>query len=169
MARTGRPKGKADELLPRQRLFLNNYLNMKNATKAAEAAGYSSPASAGCELLKNPKVAAAIEANNVDMRQMFVREAIGALKVLIEVAKDGRNELARVKAADSILDRAGYKAVEQQNITGTVQVISTSIDYNNPDALLARLEELRQRRDTIDVLPISDANGVKTEQPNAPN
>lgn len=55
-------------LTPRQRLFVDAYLVSRNARQAARDAGYS-PARAGMtgsDLLKNPKVAAALRARGVD-------------------------------------------------------------------------------------------------------
>jgi phage terminase small subunit len=89
-------------MTPKQARFAEEYLMDLNATQAALRAGYS-PASAktlGCKLLKNPKVAAAIEAGMAARSRRTGIEADWVLQRLKEVAQ-------RCLTAEPAKDRKG--------------------------------------------------------------
>ena len=80
----------------RQEIFVAQYMVDGNATRSAIAAGYShrSAASMGCELLKNPKVAAAMaEAKG---------KTLAKLEITRERVLQGMAELAYANMADFV-------------------------------------------------------------------
>jgi len=110
----------ANNLNPKQLIFVQEYLRCGNGTHAAIAAGYSenSAESQASRMLKNAKVRAYLdkkEANlDKDLREMFVDEAVNAFKVLRTIMnKDDAMDKDRIAAAKDLLDRAGYKPVER--------------------------------------------------------
>jgi hypothetical protein len=81
--------------------------------EAARRAGYS-PKSASCiafELRQNPRILARIEALT---RGLLGAHAPLAVSTLVSVMQDPEaNAMARVRAAEILLDRAGFKPVER--------------------------------------------------------
>lgn len=102
-------------------IFVTEYLkNGNNATQAAISAGYSEKTaySQGSRLLKSVEVQQYLnktEQNlNRDLRQIFAEDAVEAYKVLKEIMlKPDAMDKDRIAAAKDILDRGGYKPVEQ--------------------------------------------------------
>ncbi|WP_339245891.1 terminase small subunit [Paenibacillus sp. FSL R10-2796] len=109
------------ELRPQAMIFVTEYIkNGNNATQAAIAAGYSekTASSQGSRLLKSVEVQQFLnktEQNlNRDLRQMFTEDAVKAYGVLKEIMDDPlAAHKDRLVAARDLLDRAGYKPVEQ--------------------------------------------------------
>lgn len=109
------------DLRPQAMIFVTEYIrNGNNATQAAIAAGYSerTASSQGSRLLKSVEVQQFLnktEQNlNRDLRQMFAEDAVKAYGVLKEIMDDPTAaHKDRLVAARDLLDRAGYKPVEQ--------------------------------------------------------
>lgn len=109
------------DLRPQMMIFVTEYLrNGNNATQAAIAAGYSekTAASQGSRLLKSVEIQQYLnktEQNlNKDLRVMFAEDAVKAYSVMIEIMNDPLTPPKdRLVAARDLLDRAGYKPVEQ--------------------------------------------------------
>jgi phage terminase small subunit len=109
------------DLRPQAMIFVTEYIrNGNNATQAAIAAGYSerTASSQGSRLLKSVEVKQFLnktEQNlNKDLRQMFAEDAVKAYGVLKEIMDDPMAaHKDRLVAARDLLDRAGYKPVEQ--------------------------------------------------------
>ncbi|WP_340011780.1 terminase small subunit [Paenibacillus sp. FSL H7-0690] len=109
------------DLRPQIMIFVTEYLkNGNNATQAAISAGYSEKTaySQGSRLLKSVEVQQYLnktEQNlNRDLRQIFAEDAVEAYKVLKEIMlKPEAMDKDRIAAAKDILDRGGYKPVEQ--------------------------------------------------------
>lgn len=109
------------DLRPQMMIFVTEYLkNGNNATQAAISAGYSEKTaySQGSRLLKSVEVQQYLnktEQNlNRDLRQIFAEDAVEAYKVLKEIMlKPDAMDKDRIAAAKDILDRGGYKPVEQ--------------------------------------------------------
>lgn len=103
---------------PKQRMFIEQYLRFMNATKAAEAAGYSkkTAGSQGHDLLKKPEIRALIDSEldrrHAAQKQKLTLASDSAISALVETIEKGKG-LARVQAANSILDRAGHKPIDR--------------------------------------------------------
>lgn len=106
--------------IPLKRIkFAHFYVNDANGngTKAAVLAGFSekSASSIAKKLLDDPEVQKLIEQKLKEQfeeyRHLFLVHARDAIIALVEVMHDGKG-LAKVAAANSILDRAGFKPVE---------------------------------------------------------
>lgn len=116
----------------KQLRFINEYLIDLNATQAAIRAGYSEKTaySIGQENLKKPEIKKKIDAELLTLhntqKKMLLIAADLAIKALTEMIEHGTG-LARVHAANSILDRAGHKAADkmQANINTNIK---TEID-----------------------------------------
>lgn len=74
--------------------------------------------------------------------------AADAARALAELVRGARSENARARAAEAILDRAGYKPVER--VEATQRVVLTGKDAEN---LIAALAAMRAERDEADVEP----------------
>jgi len=83
------------DLNAKQRRFVDEYLIDLNATQAAIRSGYSKKSAGigGFDLLKNPNVAAAIEAR---MKARAKRADINQDRVLLELARIGFSDIRRV-------------------------------------------------------------------------
>jgi Phage terminase, small subunit len=140
-------ENKETNLTQKQLLFVKHYVASLNATKAATEAGYSKKTARtqGSVLLTNPNIQKEIdsELNDIHLKQkrLLMRAADSAIKALIETVEKGKG-LARVNAANSILDRAGHKAVDKfqgdlnANVKGDVNVTH---DSGAKPALLSKL------------------------------
>lgn len=135
-----------DELNPMQAKFVLAYTDLSEGSetygvvgKSAKAAGYS-PKSChvqGSQLLRNPKIQAAIqerkEQQQEQLRNEFLRGAKIGFKTLLEVMNDkDAPPAARVQASRDLLDRAGFKPTEKQEIKqesdGTLTIV-----FGDPD------------------------------------
>ncbi len=109
------------DLRPQQMIFVTEFIkNGGNATQAAIAAGYSEKTAhvQGSRMLKDVKVQQYLnktEQNlNKDLRQMFAEDAVKAYGVMLDIMNDPLTPPKdRLVAARDLLDRAGYKPVEQ--------------------------------------------------------
>lgn len=99
--------------------FAHYYVNDANgdSTKAAILAGFSenSASSIAYKLLQNEEIKELIQQKLKEQveeyRRLFLAHAKDAIQALVEVMQHGKG-LAKVAAANSILDRAGFKPVE---------------------------------------------------------
>lgn len=115
-----------DDLNERQQKFVLAYIDSGIGYKSAIAAGYSEKTAPqqSSELLSNPKIKAAIKQkmDEIDayLRHQFKRSAENMFKVIEEIANnpDG-NARDRYTAAKDLLDRAGHKATDKQEISGS--------------------------------------------------
>lgn len=109
----------AEQLNPRQMIFVQEYIKSGNITRAAIAAGYAEASAhvQGSRMLKNDKIQRYLskkEQNlNRDLRELFAEEAQMAFKTMVELAKNSPQDNVRYSAAKDILDRAGYKPVDK--------------------------------------------------------
>lgn len=101
-------------------LFATEFIKCGNATQAAIKAGYSERTAKqqGSRLLTNVDIQRYIgkQKDNInrDLRSMFVDSAVDAYKVMISIMNDPASPPKdRLVAARDLLDRAGYKPVEQ--------------------------------------------------------
>lgn len=135
---------KEDNLNARQRRFVNAYVTTMNASKAAIEAGYSEKTSRsiGQRLLTYVDIQLAIdeELGKIYDRQKrkLIHAADSAINALIDTVQNGRG-LARVNAANSILDRSGHKPVEKVQSTVDANVKG---EMNIVDARQQLLEKL---------------------------
>jgi len=133
-------------MTPKQIRFINEYLVDTNATQAAIRAGYSERTaySIGQENLKKPEIKQKIDAELVMLhsiqREMLIIAAEAAIKALTEIVESGTG-VARVQAANSILDRAGHKAISrvQSDINSSI-----SAEVSVEDARQELLDKLNR-------------------------
>ncbi len=92
--------------------FIDNYINNGgNQVKAATDAGYSLKGIAVTASQLKFKLRDEISAQ---LKHKFPSAAPMAMKVLFDLAEHAEQESVRLSAANGILDRAGYKPVEQR-------------------------------------------------------
>ena len=91
-------------LADNQLTFVDAYSDSGDVTQAAKAAGFTRQR--GHQLIKEPKIIAAIEAKNREKLQSGAVKALGVVEHLMDNAY---SETTRLKAATDWLDRAGYK------------------------------------------------------------
>jgi phage terminase small subunit len=127
------------ELTDKQKSFVENYVLTLNATDAAKKAGYSEKTaySIGSENLTKPEIKKAIkehlDALQDEQRKRFIKGSSRAIDALLDVLENG-GSLARVQAANSLLDRAGHKPVDQ-----------IRADVTNHDAISEITEDKQQQ------------------------
>lgn len=143
-----------NELNERQQQFIEEYLIDFNGTQAAIRAGYAENGASvtAHHLLRNPKIREIVEERKAERRQFmqdrFVDAADKALKVMLDLMMDEEvSPQTRYNAAKDLMDRAGHKPTDKQEITGKD---GGSIEITNPQQLLAdRIAKLSGR--TIEV------------------
>lgn len=105
-ARRGRVEtavnGVVSSLSAMQRTFLVEYLLTGNATRAAEAAGYTHPDKQGPRLRHNDKIQAAID-------EYFHRQEMSAGEVIARLSQQAKAEYADYINADGSVDLARLK------------------------------------------------------------
>ena len=119
----------------RQVSFCEHYIRTGNALQSAKAAGYgTSDESAkrrGTELSKRYK-----EYIDSEIRQNLGSLVPIALKIVAELAEHGESETVRLKAAQDIMDRAGYKP------TAKVEQKMVSVEERSTEELEEELKQL---------------------------
>lgn len=135
-----------NELTPKQRAFVREYLIDLNATQAAIRAGYAevSASAEGSRLLGNVKVAAAVEAA---MKSRAERTDITADRVLKELAKIGFADIRRaVKWQSAMITEednpdGGDIAVIKTVVTNTVQMVASEELDDETAAAIAEVSQ----------------------------
>lgn len=126
---------KTNGLSPKQKKFADKYIETGNMTVATIEAGYDVKnkqvaGSIGSENLKKPEIRAYIEAN-----------AKGAVSRIVELSIYAENETVRLNANKDILDRSGFKAVDNLDVTSNGERIVFA-----PIAVIGRLKENNEER-----------------------
>ena len=118
-------------------MFIDEYLKLrcKNATQAAINAGYSkkSASQQASDLLKIPEVSDYLNDQKrlieSELRQEFIFDATEARKVMYKIMTDDSAENKdRLSAAKDFLDRAGFKAVDRMELSGSLENEKTKLD-----------------------------------------
>lgn len=117
-------------LLTEQELnFCRAYSKYNNLTKAALEAGYNCKSSAsanmvGRRIIRRPGVIQYIAKMQENLRDSFEEESKEAFKLLVRFLHEEEDvritPKLRVEIAKDILDRAGYKATDKIDFSGTV-------------------------------------------------
>lgn len=109
---------KLPKLGKRQQKFADEYLIDLNATRAAIRAGYSpkSAAQQGCELLKNPKVSAYVEAR---MAELSRRTGVNQERIIRELARIAFVDPAKL----ANLDEATVRSSATEDDTAAIQSV----------------------------------------------
>lgn len=136
-------KGVVIVLNEQRKLFVDEYIKLrcKNAGQAAINAGYSkkSAQSQASQILKDSEVQEYLKQRkdeiSQDLRQEFAFDALEARKVMYEIMSNpDAADRDRIAVAKDFLDRAGFKPVDELNLSGSV---------NNPFAGLTT-DELKK-------------------------
>lgn len=102
-------KIQVQDFTERQQIFMNEYLEGRTQTEAARRAGYKQPEQQAWNLLRVPKIAAYIRAEQA--RKLATDGVRVGINTLLSIAQDeAAPKAARVQAANSLLDRAGLTA-----------------------------------------------------------
>ena len=120
-------------LTERQLRFVDEYVLTGNAMQSAIRAGYSEKyaKSNSYKLLENVGIKNLIEERREkaeeQLRQRFSFDAEVARKIMFQLMKDDSTpEAVRLSAAKDFLDRAGFKPVEKQEHSGSLDISSKS-------------------------------------------
>lgn len=120
------------KLTPKQAIFYGEYIKDSNATRAAIAAGYpeSSAHVAGNRLLKNPKVAAAIDVYRQSRKERYEAAADEVLQTLTDLLRADVGNLydrdgARIPVhkLDDVT-RAAIMVVEDETTTSADKMVT---------------------------------------------
>lgn len=124
-------------------LFVDEYIKLrcKNAKQAAINAGYSpkSAQSQSSQILKDSNVQEYLKQRKTEiskeLKQEFIFDALEARSVMYEIMKNPEAaDRDKIAVAKDFLDRAGFKPVDELNVSGNV---------NNPFSGLTT-EELKK-------------------------
>jgi phage terminase small subunit len=124
-------------------LFVDEYIKLrcKNAKQAAINAGYSqkSAQSQSSQILKDPNVQEYLKKRKSEisneLKQEFIFDALEARSVMYDIMKNPEAaDRDKIAVAKDFLDRAGFKPVDEVNVSGNV---------NNPFAGLTT-DELKK-------------------------
>jgi DNA-binding ferritin-like protein len=80
-----------------------------------------------------------------DIRERLLQASASAFQTLLELLENAETDTVRLRAAQDILDRAGFKPVDKREVSGVSSVVNTSVDYSDPAAVAARITELKKR------------------------
>lgn len=150
-----------------QRDFAANYVaNGGKSTAAAEAAGYSSAATMGSKLKLNPRVQALIRKLSIVNIEASLPAAIQALLDICEDVQAAPKD--RIKAAVSLLDRAGVRGADGPSVAVQVNVggsePASTVIRSVWDARQARMSSIAApMRDTIE--QVEQAENDDPEEP----
>jgi phage terminase small subunit len=122
-------------LTDKQEKFIENYCLTGNAAKAAEMAGYSAKTSKQMGYTLKNQLSSEISEK---MTKMIQDSVPGALSQINDLVINATSEGVRLNACKDILDRAGYKPVEKQEISH-VETASTEELERELEALLGPL------------------------------
>lgn len=132
------------KLTEQKRLFVDEFIKLrcKNQTQAAINAGYSpkTAASQASGLMKQSEVLECLEdrKNGLarELREEFIFDALEARGVMYQILSNpNAKDSDRLSAAKDFLDRAGFKAPDKVEHSGSVEM--------RQDHLAAILEQLK--------------------------
>lgn len=116
-------------LTAKQQLFVTEYIKLRNATKAARAAGYSKDSAhiIGWENLRKPEIAKAIQ-------QHFAEAAMSAGEVLALFAEQARAEYAAYFLPDGSVDLAKMIADGKGHLIKSIKETKwgKNIEFHDP-------------------------------------
>lgn len=113
-----------------RKLFVDEYIKLrcKNAGMAAINAGYSekSAQSQASQILKDSEVQEYLQQRKSEisqaLKQEFVFDALEARSVMYDILKNPEAaDRDRIAVAKDFLDRAGFKPIDEVNLTGEVR------------------------------------------------
>lgn len=114
-------------------------------TKSAVLAGFSEKSAKrhGHDLMRNPLVIEEIERRQKlqedSIRKAFLYDAYKSQRLLSKIVdKEDAYDRDRIKAAEGILDRAGFRAIETPQIN---QTVNNAFDGLSTEDLLALLDK----------------------------
>jgi phage terminase small subunit len=122
-------------LTEKQEKFVENYCLTGNAAKAAEMAGYSAKTAKQMGYTLKNQLSSEISEK---MTKLIQDSVPGALAQINDLVMNATSEGTRLNACKDILDRAGYKPVEKQEISH-VETASTEELQRELEALLRPL------------------------------
>lgn len=124
-------------LTEQKKLFVQEYIKLhcKNQTEAAIRAGYSkkSASTQASDILKQSEVQEYLQEQKSkleqEIRQEFLFDASEARKVMYQILmNEDARDCDRLNAARDFLDRAGFKAAEKMEVTGSIKQEQTKLD-----------------------------------------
>lgn len=109
-----------NKLRPKQKKFVDAYLETGNGTEAVVRAGYD---------VKDRNSAATIASENLrklDIIGYLKANASGAASRIVQMSMEAENEAVKFNANRDILDRAGFQAPEKDEKSNNIFVINLS-------------------------------------------
>ncbi len=132
----------------RQKAFVREFVRLGNVLQAARAAGVKGAESAGYRMMRSARVQAAIKEAQETPEARLAGATAEALERVWELMENATTDAVRLRAAQEVLDRArgGRPSGEGREDGGMGQEARTLLDYSDPAAVAARVEELLRRR-----------------------
>lgn len=140
---------KIGKLTERQRRFVENFAKTGNASEAARLAGYKSPGVEGHRLLKNAKIACAIEAISSEVTSKNILSIEERKERLTELS-ESENEPAAIKAIDTLnkMDAVYIQKLDiRAQLSKTPEQIESDViqTYRENPELWKRIKEAVER------------------------
>ena len=144
-------------LTARQSKFVELYLTEDSATSAAIKAGYSakSAANTGCNLLNNPRVQAAIKAQQEELKIQTGALKVEKRRMLWEVAKEGRANLYTKEVSDT------GELIDVYNAKNASAVVNSISELNRMDGDLAVIEQRMELTGGIQINHVDILNAAR--------
>ncbi len=139
--------GERRGLTARQQAFVREYARLGNVLQAARAAGVKYPESDGYRMMRSARVQAAIKEAQGAVEVKLAGESAKALAILLHLMENAETDSVRLRAAQEVLDRARGRQGEAQEKGDGAPGARTLLDYGDPAAVAARVEELWRRRE----------------------
>jgi phage terminase small subunit len=109
-----------NKLRPKQKKFVDAYLETGNGTEAVVRAGYN---------VKDRNVARVVGSQNLaklNIIEYLQSHAKGAASRIVQMSMEAENEAVKFNANRDILDRAGFQAPEKDEKSNNIFVINLS-------------------------------------------
>lgn len=127
-----------------------------NALQAAKRAGYKNPETTAYKLLKKPNVRHHINLLMQDHTKLMIQKCWDAIEALEDIIQNSPDDRARVQAANSILDRSGYRPVEKVQVSN-----ERPLDRDGVASLLGQVLAKLFGNEAVDGLEIQALIGAK--------
>lgn len=138
--------GERRRLTAQQQAFAREYARLGNVLQAARAAGVKYPESSGYRMMRSARVQEAIREAQGAVEVKLAGESTKALAILLHLMENAETDSVRLRAAQEVLDRARGRQGETKEEGGGAPGARMLLDYADPRAVAARVEELWRRR-----------------------
>ena len=138
---------KPKRLNVRQQKFVEAYVALGNATKAADIAGYKHPNVQAFRLLENISVKAEIEAIRANMSKDSEQRRVEWIDQLEQLGKLAEKDSDRLRAIEQLFKAEGWIAPEKQEIVQFNGSFLADLDLEEDEVVDLTITDLNDNND----------------------